>query len=199
MKKTLQDLKRRTAGSSLKDEVLISMALEGRELAFTLLVQRYQALVRSIVSRYLRQEQEIEEATQDTFLRAFRSLHGFRGDCKFSTWLTRVAISTSLNALRRQKHVPTESIEILMIADIPAPISIEQQETGHFLRLAMEQLTAKDRLIVELFYFGECSILEIQQQTGWGASDIKSRLCRARQRLRAVIEEHFEAVLAQRA
>ena len=79
----------------LSDEMLIDMALDGSQLAYSLIVERHERMLRAVITRYLKEEEDIQEALQDTFVRMYRALPGFRRECKLSSWLCRIAISTA--------------------------------------------------------------------------------------------------------
>ncbi len=188
MKTTTANDKR---NSQLSDETLISLVLSGQEVACTMLIHRYERLIRYVLRRYLTDPEAVQEVTHDTFLRAFRALPGFRGDSKFSTWLTRIAISQAISRLRSKKHTAWDPIEETLARweqDVQEQeTALEKQETARLLRQAVSRLNPNDATALELFYFREQSIEEIGRITGWTATNIKSRLSRARQRLRDVL------------
>jgi len=178
-----------TAGrqSQLTDETLICLALSGQQEAYTMLVHRHERLLRFVLRRYLTDEDTIREVVQDAFVRAFGALPGFRGDSKFSTWLTRIAISQAMNRLRSKRHAAWDALEGTRLQreadEYSHEKALEKRETSQLLRRVIRQLGPNDATALELFYFREQSIEEIGQITGWTASNIKSRLSRARQRL----------------
>lgn len=182
----------------LDDNTLISLVLSGQEEAHTEVVRRYQRLIRHVLQRYLTDPEAIQEVTHDTFLRAFRALPGFRGDSKLSTWLSRIAISQAISRLRSRKFAAWDSIEDTLARwetdMLDSEIALEKQESSRLLRQAVQRLNPNDATALELFYFREHSIEEIGRLTGWTATNIKSRLSRARQRLQgALLKEGLHA------
>lgn len=179
--------------NQLNDETLIRLVLSGQEEACTVLVHRYERLVRFVLQRYLSDPEAIREVTQDTFIRAFRALPGFRGDSKLSTWLSRIAISQAVSRLRSKRHAAWDSIEDTLArweTDLhDSEAALEKQESNHLLRQAVRRLNPNDATALELFYFREQSIEEIGRITGWTATNIKSRLSRARQRLQGTLQK----------
>ena len=154
-------------------------------------VRRYERLVQSVLSRYLSDPEAVKEVMQDTFLRAFRALPDFQGRSKFSTWLYKIAISLAINRLRVKRYMPWQSLEDApQVKEGYADYStcFEKKETYGLLQDAIRQLNQQDAVALELFYLHEHSVEEIGQLTGWTASNIKSRLSRARVRLRTVME-----------
>lgn len=186
---------------SLSDDALIDMALAGSQAAYTLIVRRHERMLRAVITRYLKEEEDIQEALQDTFVRMYRALPGFRRECKLSSWLCRIAISTAINRYksksRRYEQVGVEAIpEAYHLAGIPEALErIERQEVGRWLRQAISLLSAKDASVLNQFYLQGLSVEEICQASGLTESNIKTRLMRARQRLREVVEQQFHQQL----
>ena len=177
----------------LSDEELIPLILSGQQQAFTVLMQRNERLLRFVLNRYLTDEEAIKEVVQDTFLRAYRFLADFRSESKFSTWLTKIAVSLAISRLRSKRYAAWDSWEDYKVnrpdEAYDGGAFVEKQEAVQLLRQAVRQLTPHDATALELFYFREQSIEEISLITGWTVSNIKSRLCRARQRLHGVLEK----------
>jgi RNA polymerase sigma factor (sigma-70 family) len=185
----------------MTDETLIAMALEGSQQAYALLARRHESLLRPVIGRYLKDANEIEEAIQDTYVRAFQALPSFRGESKFSSWLFRIAVSVAINQLRsRQRRAQrmdySSDLEKLDISQAPEGAGkVEKDEARKWLLQAIRQLSSSDAQVLQLFYFEERSIQEICQASGWTESNVKSKLSRARQRLRGIIETQFPAHL----
>lgn len=178
---------------------LLSAATHGDQSAYSQLVRRHHKMVLSVALRIVHSREDAEEAVQDTFLKAFRYLPGYRGDSSFKTWLYRVARSTALDHLRR-KRIRTISPDApespLMHMPDPAGNGLQtiiRDERADSIKKAMSQLSQADEVALKLFYFHEQSIEEISLTMGWTAGNTKSRLSRARQRLRAVMGETFQA------
>ncbi|MCB0550373.1 MAG: RNA polymerase sigma factor [Phaeodactylibacter sp.] len=185
----------------LSDEMLIDMALDGSQLAYSLIVERHERMLRAVITRYLKEEEDIQEALQDTFVRMYRALPGFRRECKLSSWLCRIAISTAINRYksksRRYEQVSVDAIpEAYHLAGIPEALDrIERRETSQWLEQALGQLSGKDATVLTLFYLQGLSVEEICQATGMTSSNVKTRLMRARQRLREVVRQQFHQEL----
>jgi RNA polymerase sigma-70 factor (ECF subfamily) len=94
------------------DQELVVRVQRGDKAAFDLLVRKYQHKIAKLVSRYVRDRAEVEDVTQEAFIKAYRALRGFRGDSAFYTWLYRIAINTAKNYLVAQGRRPlTAAIE----------------------------------------------------------------------------------------
>jgi RNA polymerase sigma factor (sigma-70 family) len=189
---TLSDLP--IMAALLSDENLIQQALAGSQPAFATLVKRYEKYVFSLVLRWVRRREEALEVAQDCFLRAFRYLADFRGECKFSTWLYKIAYHTSLNHLRRHQpdlHSLDDEERPIALTDPGAPDAshhLETTERNTALKDAIALLAPDDASIITLFYLHEQSLEEICLITNLSMTNAKTKLCRARQRLRPILE-----------
>ena len=93
------------------DTELVERAKRGELAAFEALANRYEQRVYSLALRMLRQEQDAEDVTQQTFLSAMENLKGFRGEASFSTWVLRIASHAALKVIRKRKGLDTVSLE----------------------------------------------------------------------------------------
>ncbi len=91
------------------DLLLVERTLGGDQRAFELLVIKYQRRIQRLIGRMVRDVDLVEDIAQDTFIRAYRALHQFRGDAQFYTWLYRIAVNTAKKALMELKRDPTVS------------------------------------------------------------------------------------------
>ncbi len=178
--------------ASLSDDDLIRQALAGRQSAHALLVKRYETYVFTLAMRFMKNREDAHEVAQDSFLRAFRYLADFRGECKFSSWLYRIVYTTSLNRLRKQQNNKVVSLDDSEAqwrdeAVPDASWAIEQNDRNTTLREAIQKLSPDDSAIITLFYMYEQSLEEICQVMDLTLTNAKTKLCRARQRLRNVM------------
>jgi RNA polymerase sigma factor (sigma-70 family) len=192
--------------AAITDETLIQQALGGRQAAYAALVARYERYVFTLVVRLVKNREDAHEVAQDAFLRAFRYLPDFRGDARFSTWLYKIVYSTALNFLRKQNP------DILSLDDDSRPVAMADQGTPDVsyaleledrnaaLQQAIAQLSSDDAAIITLFYLYEHSLDEICQITGLTLTNAKTKLCRARQRLKMIMEQnpHLDLVSAKK-
>jgi RNA polymerase sigma-70 factor (ECF subfamily) len=185
-----------TAVGADPDYLLVQQALAGSQLAYNALVSRYRRMVFSLAADLLRNPDDANEAAQDAFLKAFRYLQSWRGECRFSTWLYRVTRTVIFDYLRRnrsrERRFPTVSTEHLTHHSDNTPTASDRlirQEQQSEIAAALDLLLPGDRAVLTLFYLQEQSLEEICQIMNWQMSNAKSRLCRARQRLRAVLED----------
>jgi RNA polymerase sigma factor (sigma-70 family) len=183
--------------ATLSDETLVQQAQAGRQSAFAMLVKRYEQYAFTLALRFVKNREDAHEVAQDSFLRAFRYLPDFRGDAKFTTWLYKIVYTTSLNFLKKQnpeiQSLDDENRPIRLkdegVAD--ASIAMERQDRNVSLQKAIEMLSADDAGIITLFYMYEHSLEEICDIMSLTMSNAKTKLCRARQRLKVILEEKF--------
>ena len=188
--------------AAITDETLIQQALAGRQSAFAMLVNRYERYAFTLALRMVKNREDAHEVAQDAFLRAFRYLPDFRGEAKFSTWLYKIVYSTSLNFLRKQ-NPDIQSLDDenrpIRLADLGSPdasYAIEQNDRNAALQNAIGHLSSDDAAIITLFYLYEHTLDEICQITNLTMTNAKTKLCRARQRLKVIVESKFAMELS---
>lgn len=181
----------------ISDEILIQQALAGRQSACSMLVKRYEKYVFTLALRFVKNREDAHEVAQDCFLRMFRYMADFRGDCKFTTWLYRIVYSTSMNFLRKQtpdiQSLDDEARPIRLKDEGTADVSahLERNDRNAALQQAISMLSSDDSGIITLFYLYEQSLEEICEVMGLTMTNAKTKLCRARQRLKSVLEDKF--------
>jgi len=172
----------------LDDTSTISLVLAGDRSAFVSLMERYMHMVHTVAFRVLRNELDAEEATQDTFLKAYQRLAEFKGEGKFSTWLYSIAYRTAITALRRRKEVPNSLDELSEVGKEPTTAWVEpMDERAAILDKALRTLSPEDAAVMTMFYLEELSVEEIVTVTGMSASNVKVKLHRCRKRLYDVL------------
>ncbi len=170
------------------DAELVQGALEGSEHAFRELVRRYERLVFGVILRLVRNPSRAEELSQDAFVKAFRALHSYDRDRKFSAWLLRIAHNVAIDELR--KHAPETAELDPAIPDPSEPPQrlVEQRELADALRTAMSWLRPEYRELVALKYEQDMEYEEIVEITGLPLGTVKSSLHRARRELAGHLE-----------
>jgi RNA polymerase sigma-70 factor (ECF subfamily) len=184
----------------VSDTDLVARAKAGELDAFEALTNRYAQRVYSLALRMLRQAQDAEDVTQQTFLSALESLGGFRGDASFATWLLRIATHAALKVIRKRKGLDTVSLEEATeptegYDTIPHPEYIadwrqspeelvRKHETQSLLDDALGKLDEKHRLVFLLRDVEGLSVKETAGALGLSEANTKVRLLRARLQLR---------------
>jgi RNA polymerase sigma-70 factor (ECF subfamily) len=167
------------------DKIYIQRTLAGDTDAFSILVERYQALVFSVVVRMVRQAQDAEDVAQDVFVKAYSSLAGFRGESRFSTWLCRIAFTTSASYTRRYRP-DRAGIEINNDRDAPAADEGDhnlREERLQRLQRLLVQLSPEDAALLTLYYRHGKTMDEIATVVGQTTANVKVRLHRIRKKL----------------
>jgi RNA polymerase sigma-70 factor (ECF subfamily) len=174
------------------DLELVRRVQRGDSAAFDLLVRKYQHRVVALIGRYVHDWSEAQDVAQDTFLRAYRALGGFRGDAQFSTWLHRIAVNTAKNHLvAHKRRPPGEDIDIedaeqfesaLRLRDNDTPErELMRQEMEQTVMRAVEALPEELRAAITLREVEGLSYEEIAQQMQCPIGTVRSRIFRARE------------------
>lgn len=160
----------------------------GERAAFDEIVSRYQLRLFRFAFRLLRDHAEAEDAVQETFVRAYRALPGYRPDGFFSSWIYRITLNECRRRLRGRR--PTCNLEDTVAAsNLPDPQrTVLALERNRQLREAVDTLPEHYRLVMLCFYFEEMSVEEIGRTLSLSTSAVKVRLHRARERLAKQLE-----------
>jgi RNA polymerase sigma-70 factor (ECF subfamily) len=182
---------------TINDQVYINKILNGNTNAFTVLVYRYKDLVFTLALRMVKNREEAEEVSQDTFIKVYNSLNRFKGDSKFSTWIYRVAYNTCLDRLKknnRQEYTVAidEYTEHQVKTLENALDALEEQEKQLAIKKCLEMLPSEDSFILTLYYFEELSLDEISKITGLKPNNVKVKLFRSRKKLATILKQHLE-------
>jgi RNA polymerase sigma-70 factor (ECF subfamily) len=177
-------------GHEPTDERLVAATLTGDDEAFAVLVARHKRKVFGIAARFARHDQELDDVAQEIFVKAYHNLAKFRGDAPFEHWLSRIAVRSCYDLLRRTRRervqVPLDDVQ-LSIEDKTGP-----DRAREVLGWALAQLPSDDRLVITLLELEEKPVVEIAGLTGWSESNVKVRAFRARQKLKTILEASHE-------
>ena len=186
--------------AEISDGELVQRAQAGDLDAFEILTTRHERRVFSLAMRMLRQEQDAEDVTQQTFLSVVENIEGFRGEASFSTWLLRIATHAALKIIRKRKGLNLVSLEEATEPSehsdtIPHPEFIadwrqspeqmvQTRELQRLLDAALARLDEKHRLVFLLRDVEGLSVKETAEALGLSEANTKVRLLRARLQLR---------------
>lgn len=175
------------------DQILVEKAQGGDKRAFDLLVSKYQRKLGRLLSRYIRDPAEVEDVSQEAFIKAYRALPSFRGDSAFYTWLYRIGINTAKNYLVSQgRRAPTstefdsdeaETFEDAgLLRDINTPESLLlSKQIGQTVNAAMDALPDELRQAIVLREIDGMSYDEIANIMDCPIGTVRSRIFRARE------------------
>jgi RNA polymerase sigma-70 factor (ECF subfamily) len=172
----------------------IEQILAGKIEVFRYLVDKYKNRTYNLAFRICCNHEEAEEASQDAFLKVFRSLKGFEMKSSFATWLYRIVYNTAISYVRNKKK------RMLSLEDFPADatdfagINISEEEAwkeyrNALVNFALQKINEEERGLISLYYYEEMSTEEISDLTGISKSNIKVKLFRARQKMLEIIEK----------
>ena len=183
------------------DKQLVERVKRGDKRAFDLLFLKYQHKIISLVGRYLRDQDEVQDVTQESFIKAYRALPNFRGDSAFYTWLYRIAINTAKNQLvSRSRRPPDTDIDAddgefqdnyAVLRDNESPedvLAMGQMES--VIYRAIGDLPEELKVAVTLREFEGLSYDEIAEVMECPVGTVRSRIFRARE----AIEKKIAAI-----
>jgi RNA polymerase sigma-70 factor (ECF subfamily) len=184
------------------EPLLVASARAGDATAFEELVARYEDKIFRLTSNITGNREDAEDAMQDAFLKAFAHLDGFHGESRFYTWLVRIAANEALMRLRRRRpnhfsiDQPIEGDSDLMPRELeewsPNPEQLyAKSEIDNIVATFVEQLEDDYRIVLVLRDVEELSTQETADALGISISAVKSRLLRARLKLREKLSRHF--------
>jgi RNA polymerase sigma-70 factor (ECF subfamily) len=187
------------------EAALVARLRAGEEAAFAELVKSQGGRLLAVAQRMLRNEEDARDAVQDAFLSAFRALDRFDGAARLSTWLHRIVVNAALMKLRTRRRKPESSIEDLLPSfledghaaqpSVPwrdaSDGELDRRETRELVRRSIDALPETYRTILLLRDVEELDTEEAARLLGLTANAAKTRLHRARQALRALLDPHL--------
>jgi RNA polymerase sigma-70 factor (ECF subfamily) len=181
---------------------LVSLARDGNEQAFEEIVRRHSKRVFQIASRFFRQRAQVEDVSQEAFLRAYTQLSSYEGRGSFEGWLTRLTTNLCLNILRTAKRRPESVLadlsedENYWLENQLSGVSAEQHEANQrgfiaadLAERVLQEMSPNDRLVLTAIDGEELSVKEVADMTGWSESKVKTTAFRARRRMREAVEK----------
>jgi RNA polymerase sigma-70 factor (ECF subfamily) len=179
------------------DRQLVERAQRGDKRAFELLVEKYQRKLARLLSRFIRDPAEVEDVTQEAFIKAYRALPAFRGDSAFYTWLYRIGINTAKNYLMAMGRRAPTSTEVEadeaegfeegeQLRDINTPESVLlSNEIAETVNSTIEALPEELRTAIQLREIEGMSYEDIAQVMNCPIGTVRSRIFRAREAIAA--------------
>ncbi|HXW60983.1 MAG TPA: sigma-70 family RNA polymerase sigma factor [Candidatus Acidoferrales bacterium] len=184
------------------EPILVARAKAGDISAFETLVNRYERKIFRLTQNITQNREDAEDAMQEAFLKAFEHLGEFEGNSRFYTWLVRIAVNQALMKLRRRRpNVVSLDDEIdtgedMMPRDVedwgPSPVErYEQTELSGILSKVISELDPPFRIVFQLRDIEQLSTEETAEALGLSVPAVKSRLLRARLKLRQKLNQYF--------
>ena len=185
------------------DKQLVAKVQKGDNRAFDMLVLKYQHKIFSLISRYVRDADEVQDVAQEAFIKAYKALPRFRGDSAFYTWLYRIAINTAKNHLvSRSRRPPGSDVEVAdaeyydgggALRDLATPeSSYFGEELKAVIERAIADLPADLRTAVTLREFDSMSYEDIAEIMDCPVGTVRSRIFRARESIDKQVREQLD-------
>lgn len=189
-------------GKADADQVLVRRVQRGDKAAFDVLVRKYQHKIVKLVTRYVHDSTEALDVSQEAFIKAYRAIHGFRGDSAFYTWLYRIAINTAKNHLVAEGRRPLEhGVDLQDPEQYEAQSRLRDVDTPERLLLtdeiqrtveaAIDALPEDLRTAIVLRELEGMSYEQIAETMGCPVGTVRSRIFRARE----AIDEKLKPLL----
>lgn len=182
----------------LDEKVLIDNAKKGDLNAFEQLIENYEVKVYNISLQMLKNEEDAKDASQEALIKVYKNLNKFDGRSSFSTWIYRVTVNASLDYIRKKKSHKDhqnlsldENIEVKESVEsateaMPEKTLLQKERTQH-IHKAMELLKQEQKTIIVLRDINGLSYKEISEIVGTTEGTVKSRLNRARRKLKELL------------
>lgn len=194
-----------TQGPTHAEEMLTARLKAGDDAAFAELVREHGPRMLAVIKRYLPEESDAQDALQDAFMSAFKAMATFEGGSRLGTWLHRIAVNAALMRLRASRRRPACSMEELMprfdntghhetpIAtwDAPGEDGMERAQTRQLVRECIERLPEAFREIIVMRDVEGLDTAATAEALGMTEAAVKTRLHRARQALRTLLDPHM--------
>jgi len=171
----------------------IDRILRGETSLYEYFLDKYSQQVFILIVRIVENQEDAEELTQDTFLKAFEHLSSFKAQSSFSTWIYRIAYNAAISAVRKRKQelyvVNNDRLANISDQQIDIVLNDDSQEQVARLNEALKKLDADERALIHLFYYENKSISEAALILGLTESNAKVKLHRIRKKLYILIKE----------
>ena len=183
-----------------QEQELIQQIVNGDTQAYAKFVDHYKGLVFTLALRMMKHREEAEEVAQDTFVKAYKSLDGFKGDSKFSTWMYRITYNTCLDRIKKNKRkhqeVEINEFTINKLETIDNALTqMVEKERQQMVKECIESLPSEESFMLTLYYYDDLSLDEISKIVDLPSNTIKVRLFRSRKKLANILKEHLEPEL----
>lgn len=175
----------------------IKRILKGETNLFSYFLARYNQPVFSLIHRIILSKEDAEELTQDVFIKAFRKLDTYRGDCSFFTWIYRIAYNTAISETRKRKFIFPAIDETLVNTVKEEEIDVlfggsEKEELLLQMEQCIENLNPEEKAMLTLYYLENKSVQELSDVFQFSTDNVKVKLHRIRKKLYVMINEKIK-------
>ena len=178
----------------MKERVYVEKVLSGNTSAFAYFVNTYQEMAVNIAYRICENMQDAEDVVQESFVKAYKNLHTFRLESKFSTWLYRIVFNTAVTFTKAKMWVVDDEVETVALdvsSELDTTSQIELNETSEIVSHVLSKMPKAYGLTLTLFYLEDHSVKEVAEITGLNNSNVKVMLFRARKMFKELMEKTY--------
>ena len=178
----------------MKERVYLEKILSGNTSAFAYFVNTYQGMAINIAYRICENKQDAEDVVQESFVKAYKNLHTFRLESKFSTWFYRIVFNTAVTHTKAKMWVIDDEVESVAVdfsSDLNTGNKIEMDETSEIVSHVLSKMPNGYGLMLSLFYLEDNSVKEVAEITGLNISNVKVMLFRARKMFKDLMTKNY--------
>ena len=171
------------------DNYLVEQILKGDVNSFSFIVERHKDKSFNLAVKICGNREDAEEIVQDAFLKAYRSLGGFRMESNFTTWLYRIVYNTAISRVRNKDEntMPLEEAPDCWETNNNENELFDNERKKLLINFALSKLNEVDRGLIIFMYYDDLTIDEMEKITGLSAANIKVRLHRSRQKMLEIL------------
>ncbi len=173
----------------MNEKQRVQQVLSGNTSAFGYFVDSCQDMAVNIAFRICGNMQDAEDIAQESFLKAYRNLHSFRADSKFSTWFYRIVYNTAISHTKSKVWLADTDLSdagAVETSDFDTEKLIDDAETAGLVNVALDKMPKGDALLLTLFYLEDNSIKEMAEITGLNETNVRVKLFRARKSFKEI-------------
>ncbi len=171
----------------------VQQVLAGNTSAFSYFVETYQDMAMAIAHRICDNVQDAEDVVQESFVKAYRNLHTFKGKSKFSSWLYRIVYNTAITASQSKMWLMDSSMELSGVqetSDFDTEKQIADAERTEMVQNVLNRMPKGDALLLTLYYMEDNAVKDIARITGLNEPNVKVKLFRARKLFRELMNRN---------
>ncbi len=179
-----------------KEKQIVQQTLSGNTSAFGYFVETYQDMAITVACRICGNRQDAEDVVQESFVKAYRNLHSFRSESKFSSWLYRIVYNTAVTHTNAKIWISDSCEELTQInkesTDFDTETQIIATERSEVVQNVLDRMPKGNALLLTLYYMEDNSIKDIAKITGLNETNVKVKLFRARKLFKELLFAIYE-------
>jgi RNA polymerase sigma factor (sigma-70 family) len=181
----------------LSDQHYINQIIRGDTNVFSVLVDRYKEMIFTLALKMIKNREEAEEVSQDTFVKVYNSLNKFKGESKFSTWIYKITYNTCLDRLKKNKKedstISIDEFSDHLVKTMDNALSaLEEKERKETIQNCLNLLSREENFLLTLYYFDDQNLDEIAKIMDISSNNVKVKLFRSRKKLAVILKKQLE-------